>query len=92
MSDGNRIKETVAATPDELDVLKLVARGYTDLAIARRLNMSVVTVRRRATHLRAKVGARTRAEAVAIAVSLGWFKHPVAESQPLRPTPTGPGG
>lgn len=69
-----------AFTTDELDVIELIANGYTDRAIARRLSVSVVTVRRRATSFRTKVGARNRAEAVAIAVGRGWFQHPAARS------------
>ncbi len=68
--------ERGAFTTDELDVIELVANGLTDHAIARRLSVSVVTVRRRATSFRTKTGARNRAEAVAIAAGLGWFEHP----------------
>lgn len=46
------------ATPDEIDVIELVGNGYTDAAIARRLNTSVVTVRRRATGCARKSGLR----------------------------------
>ena len=63
-------------TTDELDVIDLIANGYTDRAIARRLSVSVVTVRRRATSFRTKVGARNRAEAIAIAAGRGWIEHP----------------
>lgn len=54
----------------------MLANGLTDHAIARRLSVSVVTVRRRATSFRTKVGAGNRAEAVAIAAGLGWIEHP----------------
>jgi len=56
--------------------MELIASGLTDHAIARRLSVSVVTVRRRATSFRTKVGARNRAEAIAIAAGRGWFEHP----------------
>lgn len=49
--------------------------ALSDQAIARRLGVSVVTVRRSATSFRGKVGARTRPEAVAIAAAQGWIKH-----------------
>ena len=54
----------------------MIANGLTDHAIARRLSVSVVTVRRRATSFRTKVGARNRSEAIAIAAGRGWFEHP----------------
>lgn len=63
-------------TTDELDVIALIANGLTDRAIARRLSVSVVTVRRRATSFRTKIGARNRAEAIAIAAGSGWLEHP----------------
>lgn len=69
-----------AFTTDELDVIELIGNGYTDRAIARRLSVSVVTVRRRATSFRTKVGARNRAEAVAIAAGHGWFEHPAVRA------------
>ncbi len=68
--------ERDAFTTDELEVIDLIANGFTDHAIARRLSVSVVTVRRRATSFRTKVGARNRAEAVAIAAGRGWLEHP----------------
>lgn len=67
---------TPPITRQEQRVLEYIASGYTDQAIARLLQVSVVTVRRRATSLRVKLGARNRAEAVAIAVGRGLFRHP----------------
>ncbi|MFN2586925.1 MAG: LuxR C-terminal-related transcriptional regulator [Actinomycetota bacterium] len=72
-----------AITTDELDVIELVANGLTDHAIARRLSVSIVTVRRRATSFRTKVGARNRAEAVAIGAGLGWLEHPAVRARRL---------
>lgn len=57
-------------------MIELVANGLQDHSIARRLSVSIVTVRRRATSFRSKVGARNRVEAVAIAAGLRWFEHP----------------
>lgn len=57
-------------------MIEMIATGLTDHAIARRLCVSVVTVRRRATSFRTKIGARNRAEAIAIAAGRGWFQHP----------------
>ncbi|HEX2295115.1 MAG TPA: helix-turn-helix transcriptional regulator [Actinomycetota bacterium] len=73
--------ERDAFTTDELDVIELIANGHTDRAIARRLSVSVVTVRRRATSFRTKIGARNRAEAIAIAAGRGWLVHPAVRAR-----------
>ncbi|MDQ3957402.1 MAG: hypothetical protein M3273_03675 [Actinomycetota bacterium] len=59
-------------------MIELIGNGLDDRAIAKRLCVSIVTVRRRATSFRTKVRASNRAEAVAIAVTRGWFRHPSA--------------
>ena len=78
--DETQRVERAAFTTDELDVIELIANGYTDHAIARRLSVSVVTVRRRATGFRTKIGARNRAEAIAIAAGRGWVEHPAVRA------------
>lgn len=60
--------------------MELIATGLTDHAIARRLSVSVVTVRRRATSFRTKLGAHNRAEAIAIAAGRGWLEHPAVRA------------
>jgi DNA-binding CsgD family transcriptional regulator len=52
-------------TPRELDVLAALAEGLTNKAIARRLNISLHTVKFHVESLFRKLGARTRTEAVA---------------------------
>lgn len=59
----------------ELEVIRMVASGYKDFVIARRLGVSIVTVRRRAFSFRARVGAKTRSEAIARAAALGWLDN-----------------
>ena len=51
-------------TPRELDVLATLAEGMTNKAIARRLNISLHTVKFHVESLFRKLGARTRTEAV----------------------------
>jgi pimeloyl-ACP methyl ester carboxylesterase/DNA-binding CsgD family transcriptional regulator len=51
-------------TPAERDVLDLVARGLDNPAIARQLNKSEKTVRNQVSSIFAKLGVRTRAEAI----------------------------
>ena len=67
-------------TAAELEVMDLIANGHTDHAIARRLCVSVVTVRRRATSFRTKIRAGNRAEAIAIAAGRGWIEHPAVRA------------
>jgi DNA-binding CsgD family transcriptional regulator len=55
----------VALTPRELDVLALIAEGGSNKAIARRLNISVHTVKFHIAALLDKLDAQGRAEAVA---------------------------
>lgn len=52
-------------TPREQEVLGLVAEGLNSAAIGQRLAISAATVRTHVEHAREKLGARTRAEAVA---------------------------
>lgn len=52
-------------TPREQEVLALVAEGLNSAAIGVRLSISPATVRTHVEHAREKLGARTRAEAVA---------------------------
>jgi DNA-binding CsgD family transcriptional regulator len=52
-------------TPRELEVLTTLAEGMTNKAIARRLNISLHTVKYHVESLFRKLGARTRTEAVA---------------------------
>jgi len=52
-------------TPRELEVLATLAEGMTNKAIARRLNISLHTVKFHLESLFRKLGARTRTEAVA---------------------------
>jgi DNA-binding CsgD family transcriptional regulator len=52
-------------TPREIEVLAALAEGMTNKAIARRLNISLHTVKFHVESLFRKLGARTRTEAVA---------------------------
>ena len=61
------------ALHEELEVMMLVAQGHKDVAIARRLGVAPVTIRRRAQRVCRRVGARNRAQAIAIAAANGWL-------------------
>jgi DNA-binding NarL/FixJ family response regulator len=58
-------------TPRESEILSLVASGLESKEIARELFLSHDTVRTHVAHALAKLGARSRAQAVALAVRRG---------------------
>ncbi|QZY30304.1 response regulator transcription factor [Nocardioides coralli] len=58
-------------TRREREVLELLAQGLTNAAIATRLGVSVHTVRNHVANLSAKLGARSKLEALSIAVREG---------------------
>jgi DNA-binding NarL/FixJ family response regulator len=64
---------TESLTPRELEVLQLMARGLTNRQIAGRLTISEHTVKFHAGAVLGKLNARSRAEAVARAIGLGWI-------------------
>ncbi|MEU9377962.1 helix-turn-helix transcriptional regulator [Streptomyces sp. NPDC048255] len=61
------------ATRDPRGVLRLLAQGLTDEAVARRLGVSVRTVRQRVSEAMDELGVRTRFAAAAAAARNGWF-------------------
>jgi DNA-binding CsgD family transcriptional regulator len=62
---------TPRVAPRELEVLRLVARGRSTHEIADDLGISPHTVRNHVRHVRRKLGARTKLEAVLTAMRLG---------------------
>jgi len=60
-------------TDREMDVLRLVAKGFTNKAIGVQLGISDRTVQGHLAHIFAKLQASSRTEAVMRAVSLGWI-------------------
>ena len=64
-------KSVERLTPREIDVMGLVAEGLTSRKIALRLGIQPATVRTHMEHAREKLGARTRAGAVATALATG---------------------
>ncbi|MFJ4680805.1 MULTISPECIES: LuxR C-terminal-related transcriptional regulator [unclassified Kitasatospora] len=59
--------------PQELAVLKMLAQGHTDEAIAKRMGVSPRTARRFAANLMERLDARSRFEAGVHAVQDGWL-------------------
>ena len=64
-------------TDRELEVLMLVARGFTNKAIGVQLGISDRTVQGHLAHIFDKLQAGSRTEAVMRAVSLGWISQSV---------------
>ena len=58
-------------TPREREILQMIAEGLTDREVAARLTLSPATARTHARNLIGKLGAHTRAQAVAIAIRNG---------------------
>jgi DNA-binding CsgD family transcriptional regulator len=58
-------------TPRQLEVLELVAAGYTSGAIARRLGIARATVLTHRDAIHRALGVQSAAHAVAVAISLG---------------------
>ena len=66
--DAETSRPTGAPTEDEIAVLRLMARGLTVEAVARQLEVSERTVRRKARSACAAVGVDTTVEAIVWAV------------------------
>jgi DNA-binding CsgD family transcriptional regulator/tetratricopeptide (TPR) repeat protein len=78
---GSALGELLGLTPREAEVLGLVARGYTNRQIAEQLVISVKTASVHVSHILAKLDARNRVEAAAIAHRL----VPPAPAEPGAP-------
>ena len=68
-------------TERESEVLALAGQGFTDGDIARLLGIGSGTVRTHVRHAREKLGARSRTEAVARALLLGWLASPPTNTE-----------
>jgi DNA-binding CsgD family transcriptional regulator len=65
------IREPALLTPREQEILQLAAEGSSTLTVAERLMVSPATVKSHLGHIYEKLGAETRAGAVAKAMRLG---------------------
>ena len=69
-------------TGRELEVLTLVAKGYTNKAIGVQLGISDRTVQGHLAHIFSKLQSGSRTEAVMRAVSLGWLPSDLGQMEP----------
>lgn len=67
-------KDATALSRRELEVLQLLSEGRSTAEVAEELILSVNTVRNHITHLMAKLGVRSRLEAVNVAVRRGLIR------------------
>jgi DNA-binding NarL/FixJ family response regulator len=65
------VQEGAALTPRELEVLRLVARGLSNKEIAEALALSTHTVKYHLAAVLAKLGVRSRTEAVSLGIRKG---------------------
>jgi DNA-binding NarL/FixJ family response regulator len=63
-------------TPREMDVLRLLAQGYSNKEIARILHVAEETVKDHVRHILAKLGVQSRTQAVLAAIRLGIVSPP----------------
>ncbi len=68
--------ESSPLTERQSQILSAVARGEKGTVIAGRLNLGKQTVKNHIQEILAKTGARTRAQAAAVAISKGWLAAP----------------
>jgi two-component system, NarL family, response regulator NreC len=66
----------------ELQVLKLVARGYSSAQIAKQIAVGVKTVETYRSRLAEKLGLRTRSDLIRFAVQMGLLTPETLESEP----------
>jgi DNA-binding NarL/FixJ family response regulator len=67
-------REVGELTERELDVFRLVARGYSNAEISRELYISDTTVKTHITHILQKLNLRDRVQAVVLAYETGLFE------------------
>ena len=79
LSDFSR-EATIELTVRELELLKWVAQGYSNKAIAQEMSISPNTVKYHMKSVLQKLGVQNRAEAVATAIRAGWLpEQPAAK-------------
>lgn len=79
LTKGNDDHLYESLTDREMEVLGLVAKGYTNKAIGVQLNISDRTVQGHIAHIFTKLQASSRTEAVMKAVSLGWLPADISK-------------
>ena len=84
-AQARRTRPVKILSDRELQVLKLVARGYSSQQIAKQILVGVKTVETYRSRLAQKLGLRTRSEVVRFAVQMGLLTPEVLEAEEGRP-------
>ena len=71
LTGASTLVSSAKLTRIEIDCLRLIASGLPDASLSEKLAISLSNVHEHVQHARMKLGAKTRAEAVALVVSLG---------------------
>ena len=79
LSDFSR-EPVIELTSRELELLKWVAQGYSNKAVAREMSISPNTVKYHMKSVLQKLGVQNRAEAVATAMRAGWLPELAAKN------------
>ena len=69
------MEQNVRLTVREIEVLRLIAHGYTNKEIAAQLDISVKTVETYKTRSMEKLGLKSRADIVRCALQQGWLQQ-----------------
>lgn len=73
-AEGTKRTQTDGLTPREIEVLILIAEGYTNKEIAEELVISVKTVETHKAHIAEKLGIKSRVEWLRYAREKGWLR------------------
>lgn len=74
-ANGWDVRATLEAPPEEeIVVMQAVLDGLKDQTIARRLGISIITVRRRVGRYLDHVGAKNRIQGAVVGVRNGWLR------------------
>jgi len=74
LGSADQVGEVETLTPREIEVLSLIAQGYTNRQIASRLTLSVRTVESHRANLMEKLNLHSRVELVRYAVQEGYYR------------------
>jgi len=80
-SDSPAVAPSRPLSRRELEVLRLLAQGHTNQAVADRLTVSVKTIETHRRRMSEKLGFKTRAELFRFAVEAGVLEHDTATSR-----------
>ncbi len=81
-SKANFTRPVNILSPRELQVLGLVARGYTSAEIAKQIFLGVKTIETYRSRFAEKLGLRTRSDVIRFAVQMGLLTSEALESEP----------